>query len=157
MRVPLGTCWASGTGLRDRAGAAGAGASTMHALAGQAQRGLDLMCAQRSGSRRRPERQADVQNWIAERGRDPAPAHDLKRGLDHRPEGSQAARVETIADKFFGAKVLQDVLDRDSGHGVLGSPTTRRSAFMWRQPGRRIYDDPTRCTTRGARQLAEGE
>jgi len=59
-------------------------------------------------------------------------------------EGAQAARADISLIKFFGAKVLLDVLDRAiQVHGGLGVSDDTPLAFMWRQArSARIYDGP---------------
>ncbi|HEY6548624.1 MAG TPA: acyl-CoA dehydrogenase family protein, partial [Vicinamibacteria bacterium] len=58
--------------------------------------------------------------------------------------GAKAARVDISLIKFFGAKVLQDVLDRAiQVHGGLGVTDDTPLSFMWRQArSARIYDGP---------------
>ena len=59
-------------------------------------------------------------------------------------DGARAARVDISLIKFFGAKVLLDVLDRAiQVHGGLGVTDDTPLSFMWRQArSARIYDGP---------------
>jgi acyl-CoA dehydrogenase len=116
---------------------------------GQAARAFDLMCAY---SLRRvafggplAEKQT-VQNWIAESAAEIEAARlmTLHAAWAMDQQGAKAARVEISLIKFFGARVLMDVLDRAiQVHGGLGVSDDTPLAFMWRQ-GRsaRIYDGP---------------
>ena len=116
---------------------------------GQAQRAFDLMCAH---ARRRQafggplaEKQT-VQNWIADSAAEIQAARlmTLHAAWTIDREGARAARVDISLIKFFGAKVLMDVLDRAiQVHGGLGVSDDTPLAFMWRQArSARIYDGP---------------
>ena len=87
-----------------------------------------------------------VQNWIAESAAEIQAARlmTLHAAWTIDRAGARAARVDISLIKFFGAKVLMDVLDRAiQVHGGLGISDDTPLAFMWRQ-GRaaRIYDGP---------------
>jgi acyl-CoA dehydrogenase len=116
---------------------------------GQAQRGLDLMC---SYAKRRQafggplaEKQT-VQNWIAESAAEIQAARlmTLHAAWTIDQKGAKVAKVDISLIKFFGARVLQDVLDRAiQVHGGLGVSDDTPLAFMWRQArAARIYDGP---------------
>jgi acyl-CoA dehydrogenase len=87
-----------------------------------------------------------VQNWIAESAAEIEAARLLTLHAAWRIDqvGQKAARVEIALIKFFGAKVLLDVLDRAiQVHGGLGVSDDTPLAFMWRQArSARIYDGP---------------
>jgi alkylation response protein AidB-like acyl-CoA dehydrogenase len=116
---------------------------------GQAQRGFELMCAY---ARRRQafggplSDKQTVQNWIADSAAEIQAARlmTLHAAWTIDREGAKAARVDISLIKFFGAKVLLDVLDRAiQVHGGLGVSDDTPLAFMWRQArSARIYDGP---------------
>ena len=116
---------------------------------GQAQRALDLMCgyAKRRHAFGGPlaDKQT-VQNWIAESAAEIQAARlmTLHAAWTIDQKGARAARVDISLIKFFGARVLQDVLDRAiQVHGGLGVSDDTPLAFMWRQArAARIYDGP---------------
>ena len=116
---------------------------------GQAQRALEMMCA-RAKSRVAfggplAEKQT-VQNWIAESAAEIEAARLLTLQAAWRIDqrGAKAARADVSLVKFFGAKVLFDVLDRAvQVHGGLGVSDDTPLAFMWRQArAARLYDGP---------------
>jgi alkylation response protein AidB-like acyl-CoA dehydrogenase len=116
---------------------------------GQAQRAFDLMCqyAKRREAFDSPlSDKQTVQNWIADSAAEIMAARlmTLQAAWMIDQVGQKGARVEISLIKFFGAKVLMDVLDRAiQVHGGLGVSDDTPLAFMWRQ-GRasRIYDGP---------------
>lgn len=116
---------------------------------GQAQRGFDLMCryaTQREAFGGLLADKQTVQNWIADSAAEMQAARlmTLHAAWMMDTHGPKSARVEISLIKFFGAKVLMDVLDRAiQVHGGLGVSDDTPLAFMWRQ-GRaaRIYDGP---------------
>jgi acyl-CoA dehydrogenase len=59
-------------------------------------------------------------------------------------QGASAARVDISLIKFFGAKVLHDVIDRAlQAHGALGYSTDLPLEAMYRfARGARFYDGP---------------
>jgi acyl-CoA dehydrogenase len=87
-----------------------------------------------------------VQNWIAESAAEIQAARlmTLHAAWTIDQKGAKAAKVDISLIKFFGAKVLQDVLDRAiQVHGGLGVSDDTPLAFMWRQArAARIYDGP---------------
>ena len=116
---------------------------------GQAQRAFDMMC--RYALKREAfggplaEKQT-VQNWIADSAAEMQAARLMTLHAAWKIDqlGQRAARVDISLIKFFGAKMLMDVLDRAiQAHGGLGVSDDIPLAFMWRQ-GRaaRIYDGP---------------
>jgi acyl-CoA dehydrogenase len=116
---------------------------------GQAQRAFDLMCAyslKREAFGGPLAEKQTVQNWIADSAAEIQAARLVTLHAAWRidREGSRGARTEISLIKFFGAKVMMDVLDRAiQVHGGLGVSDDTPLAFMWRQ-GRaaRIYDGP---------------
>ncbi len=114
---------------------------------GQMQRAFELMC------RRALERAAfgstlaekqTVQNWIADSVAEIQAARLLTLHAAHKIDQGDQARVEISLIKFFGAKVLHDVIDRAiQVHGALGITEDTPLASMYRAArGARIYDGP---------------
>ncbi len=114
---------------------------------GQSQRALDLMC------RRALERVAfgstlakkqTVQNWIADSVAEIQAARLLTLHAAHKIDQGDEARVEISLIKFWGAKVLHDVIDRAiQVHGALGVSGDTPLESMYRQArSARIYDGP---------------
>ena len=116
---------------------------------GQCGRALDMLC-ERALSRYAhgsllAEKQT-VQNWIADSWTE---MHAFRLMTLHAAwvideHGSSAARTEIAAIKFFGAKVLHDVIDRAvQVHGSLGYSTDMPLEQMYRLArSARIYDGP---------------
>jgi acyl-CoA dehydrogenase len=112
---------------------------------GQSQRALDLMC------RRALEREAfgstlarkeTVQNWIADSVAEIQAARLLTLHAAHKIDQGDEARVEVSLIKFWGAKVLHDVIDRAiQVHGALGVSEDTPLELMYRLArSARIYD-----------------
>lgn len=116
---------------------------------GQAQRALDMMCQyslKRYAFGETLSHKQTVQNWIAESAAEIQAFRLMTLHAAWKIDqlGPKDARVDISLIKFFGAKVLMDVLDRAiQVHGGLGVSDDTPLAFMWRQ-GRaaRIYDGP---------------
>jgi alkylation response protein AidB-like acyl-CoA dehydrogenase len=116
---------------------------------GQGQRAFDLMCRyalQREAFGSPLADKQTVQNWIADSYTEMQAARlmTLQAAWKIDQLGQREARVDISMIKYFGAKVLMDVLDRAiQVHGGLGMSDDTPLAFMWRQ-GRaaRIYDGP---------------
>jgi len=116
---------------------------------GQAQRAFEMMCAHAKSRVAFGGPLADkqtVQNWIAESAAEIEAARLLTLQAAWRIDqrGAKEARADVSLIKFFGAKVLFDVLDRAvQVHGGLGVSDDTPLAFMWRQArAARIYDGP---------------
>jgi alkylation response protein AidB-like acyl-CoA dehydrogenase len=116
---------------------------------GQAQRAFDLMCEyslRRQAFGSPLAEKETVQNWIADSAAEIQAARlmTLHAAWMIDQLGQKAARVDVSLIKFFGAKVLMDVLDRAiQVHGGLGVTDDTPLAFMWRQArSARIYDGP---------------
>jgi acyl-CoA dehydrogenase len=114
---------------------------------GQAQRAFELMC------RRALTREAfgstlaekqTVQNWIADSAAEIQAARLLTQHAAYKIDKGEDARVEISLIKFFGAKVLHDVIDRAiQVHGALGVTEDTPLASMYRAArAARIYDGP---------------
>jgi len=116
---------------------------------GQAQRAFDQMCQYAKKRQAFDSPLADkqtVQNWIADSAAEMQAARLMTLHAAWKIDqlGQKEARIDISLIKFFGAKVLMDVLDRAiQVHGGLGVADDTPLAFMWRQ-GRaaRIYDGP---------------
>ena len=114
---------------------------------GQAQRAFELLC-ERANSRFAHgswlSEKGEIQRWVAESAAEIQAARlmtlDAARALD---EGSEA-RVEISLIKFWGARVLHDVIDRAiQVHGALGVTADTPLERMYREARyARIYDGP---------------
>jgi acyl-CoA dehydrogenase len=114
---------------------------------GQMQRAFELMC------RRALEREAfgstlaekqTVQNWIADSAAEIQACRLLTLDAAHKIDGGDEARVEVSLIKFYGARVLNEVIDRAvQVHGALGLTDDTPLGRMYVQArGARIYDGP---------------
>jgi acyl-CoA dehydrogenase len=114
---------------------------------GQAQRAFELMC-QRALSRRAfgstlAEKQT-IQNWIADSAAEIQAARLMTLNAAAKIDSGDEARVEISLIKFWGARVLHDVIDRAiQVHGALGVSEDTPLAKMYRHARfARIYDGP---------------
>jgi acyl-CoA dehydrogenase len=116
---------------------------------GQSQRAFDMMC-ERALSRYThgsllSEKQT-VQNWVAESRAEMHAARlmTLHAAWKMDKVGASAARVEIAMIKWYGAKVLHDVIDRSlQVHGGLGYSSDMPLEAMYRAArAARIYDGP---------------
>jgi acyl-CoA dehydrogenase len=131
---------------------------------GVARRAFDMLC-QRSLYRHAHgstlSGHQSVQNWIADSAAEMQAArlmtlHAAWR-MDH--EGVLAARQDIAMIKYFGAKVLHDVIDRSiQAHGALGYSTDLPLEAMYRYArAARIYDGPDEVHRSSvARQVLRG-
>jgi acyl-CoA dehydrogenase len=114
---------------------------------GQSQRAFELLC------RRSLEREAfggpladkqTVQNWIADSAAEIQASRLLTQHAAAKIDSGEDARVEISLIKFFGAKVLHDVIDRAvQVHGALGITEDTPLASMYREArAARLYDGP---------------
>lgn len=85
-----------------------------------------------------------VQNWIADSYVEIQAARQLTLSAAKKIDQGDEARVEISAIKFFGAKVLHDVIDRAiQVHGARGVSGDTPLEGMYRLArGARIYDGP---------------
>jgi alkylation response protein AidB-like acyl-CoA dehydrogenase len=114
---------------------------------GQAQRAFELMCA-RATSRFAHgsllSEKGEIQRYVAESAAEIQAARlmtlDAARAMDRGGE----ARIEIALIKFWGARVLHDVIDRAiQVHGALGVTGDTPLEFMYREARyARIYDGP---------------
>jgi len=116
---------------------------------GQSKRAFDMLC-ERSVSRYLHgsllgEKQM-VQQWIADSAAEMQAARLLTLYAAWKMDqvGAPAARVEIAMIKYYGAKVLYDVIDRAiQAHGALGYSTDLPLESMYRNArAARIYDGP---------------
>src|SRR5947209_1421004 len=102
-----------------------------------------------------------VQNWIADSTAEMQAARlmTLHAAWKMDTEGVAAARMDIGLIKFFGAKVLHDVVDRAlQAHGSLGYSTDLPLEAMYRYArGARFYDGPDEVHRASvARQVLRG-
>jgi acyl-CoA dehydrogenase len=131
---------------------------------GQSRRAFDMLC-ERAVSRYAhgstlAEKQT-IQNWVADSMAEMAAARLMTLQaawkMDH--EGAAAARVEIAMIKYFGAKVLYDVIDRAiQVHGSLGFSCDLPLEHMYRAARvARLYDGPDEVHRQTvARQVLKG-
>jgi alkylation response protein AidB-like acyl-CoA dehydrogenase len=114
---------------------------------GQAQRAFELLC------RRALTREAfggplaekqTVQNWIADSAAEIQACRLLTAHAAAKIDSGDDARIEISLIKFYGAKMLHDVIDRAvQVHGALGVTEDTPLASMYRNARyARIYDGP---------------
>ncbi|WP_236793774.1 acyl-CoA dehydrogenase family protein [Amycolatopsis sp. GM8] len=127
---------------------------------GQAKRALDMLCERAtyrySHGSTLAEKQT-VQNWIADSAAEIAAARLLTLHAAWRIDtvGSKAAREDIALIKFYGAKVLHDVIDRAvQAHGSLGFSADLPLEAMYRRArAARIYDGPDEVHRQSAARL----
>jgi acyl-CoA dehydrogenase len=116
---------------------------------GQARRAFDMLCEralQREAFGTPLAQKQTVQNWIADSAVEMEAARllTLQAAWVMDQHGSTAARREIGMIKFYGAKVLHDVIDRAIQiHGSLGYSSDLPLESMYRHArAARIYDGP---------------
>jgi acyl-CoA dehydrogenase len=116
---------------------------------GQARRAFDIMCEralQREAFGKKLASQQTVQNWIADSAAEMQAARlmTLHAAWVIDTQGAAAARKEISMIKFFGAKVLHDVIDRAiQVCGALGYSSDLPLEEMYRHArAARLYDGP---------------
>lgn len=114
---------------------------------GAAQRSFEMMCAysQKRKSFGEPlAKKQTVQNWIADSAAEISAARLMTLNAAWKLDRGDDARVEISLIKFFGARVLHDVIDRAiQVHGALGySKDTPLEMFYRDARAARIYDGP---------------
>jgi alkylation response protein AidB-like acyl-CoA dehydrogenase len=114
---------------------------------GAAQRSFEMMCSyalkRRSFGEPLAEKQT-VQNWIADSAAEINAARMLTLHAAWKMDRGEDARVEISIIKFYGARVLNEVVDRAiQVHGALGySKDTPLEMFYRDARAARIYDGP---------------
>jgi len=114
---------------------------------GVAQRSFELMCRRALSREAFGEPLANkqsVQNWIADSKAEMDAARLMTLHAAWKMDQKLDARVEISLIKFFGAKVLHDVIDRAiQVHGAKGvSGDTPLEMFYRQARGARLYDGP---------------
>ncbi|MFN2491356.1 MAG: acyl-CoA dehydrogenase family protein [Pyrinomonadaceae bacterium] len=114
---------------------------------GAAQRSFEMMCryAVRRQSFGEPlAKKQTVQNWIADSAAEINAARLMTLNAAWKLDRGDDARIEISLIKFFGARVLHDVIDRAiQVHGALGySKDTPLEMFYRDARAARIYDGP---------------
>ena len=114
---------------------------------GVAQRSLELMCRhvlQREAFGSKLAEKQTIQNWIADSTAEIQAARLMTLHAAWKMDQKLDARVDISLIKFFGARVLIDVIDRAiQAHGAAGiSGDTPLEAFYREARAARIYDGP---------------
>jgi alkylation response protein AidB-like acyl-CoA dehydrogenase len=114
---------------------------------GVAQRSLELMCrwvVQREAFGSKLAEKQTVQNWIADSTAEIQAARLMTLHAAWKMDQKLDARVDISLIKFFGAKVLIDVIDRAiQAHGAAGiSGDLPLESFYREARAARIYDGP---------------
>jgi acyl-CoA dehydrogenase len=114
---------------------------------GQAQRAFELMVTRAINRQSFGGPLSDkqtIQNWIADSAAEIQAARLLTLNAAAKIDAGDEARVEISLIKFWGAKVLHDVIDRAiQVHGALGVSEDTPLAKMYRHARfARIYDGP---------------
>jgi acyl-CoA dehydrogenase len=131
---------------------------------GVAQRAFDMLCERatyRYAHGNVLAKHETVQNWIADSAAEMQAARlmTLHAAWKMDTEGVAAARKDISLIKFYGAKVLIDVVDRAlQAHGSLGYSTDLPLEAMYRYArGARFYDGPDEVHRQSAaRQILRG-
>jgi acyl-CoA dehydrogenase len=131
---------------------------------GQARRAFDMLCEralQREAFGKKLASHETVQNWIADSAAEMSAARlmTLHAAWMIDTQGAAAARKEISLIKFYGAKVLHDVIDRAIQiHGSLGYSSDLPLEEMYRHArAARIYDGPDEVhRVSVARQILSG-
>lgn len=114
---------------------------------GAAQRSFEMMCTyalQRKSFGEPLAKKQTVQNWIADSAAEISAARLMTLNAAWKLDRGEDARVEISLIKFFGARVMHDVIDRAiQVHGALGySKDTPLEMFYRNARAARIYDGP---------------
>jgi acyl-CoA dehydrogenase len=131
---------------------------------GVARRAFDMLCERslyRESHGKTLSQHQTVQNWIADSEAEMTAARlmTLHAAWKMDTEGVTSARKDIALIKFYGAKVLHDVVDRAlQAHGALGYSTDLPLEAMYRfARAARIYDGPDEVHRASvARQVLRG-
>jgi alkylation response protein AidB-like acyl-CoA dehydrogenase len=114
---------------------------------GQAQRAFELMCARANGRWAHGSllsEKGEIQRFVAESAAEIQAARLVTLDAAMAMDSGSEARVEISLIKFWGARVLHDVIDRAiQVHGALGVTSDTPLERMYREARyARIYDGP---------------
>jgi acyl-CoA dehydrogenase len=114
---------------------------------GQMQRAFELMCSyslEREAFGGPLAEKQTVQNWIADSAAEIQACRLMTLDAAHKIDHASNARVEIAMIKYWGARVLHDVIDRAiQAHGSLGFSGDVPLEQMYRAArAARIYDGP---------------
>jgi acyl-CoA dehydrogenase len=114
---------------------------------GAAQRSFEMMCSyalKRQSFGEPLAKKQTVQNWIADSAAEINAARLMTLNAAWKLDRGDDARIEISLIKFFGARVLHEVIDRAiQVHGALGySKDTPLEMFYRDARAARIYDGP---------------
>ncbi len=114
---------------------------------GQAQRAFELMCERakvRYAHGSYLSEKGDIQAWIAESAAEIQAARMMTLDAARAIDAGGEARVEISLIKFWGARMLHNVIDRAiQVHGALGVTGDTPLEFMYREARyARLYDGP---------------
>jgi alkylation response protein AidB-like acyl-CoA dehydrogenase len=114
---------------------------------GAAQRSFEMMCRyslSRESFGEPLAKKQTIQNWIADSAAEINAARLMTLNAAWKMDRGDDARVEISLIKFYGARVLNDVIDRAiQTHGALGySKDTPLEMFFRDARAARIYDGP---------------
>lgn len=114
---------------------------------GAAQRSFEMMCAyslKRQSFGEPLAKKQTVQNWIADSAAEISAARLMTLNAAWKLDRGDDARIEISLIKFFGARVLHDVIDRAiQVHGALGYSKDLPLEMFYRDArAARIYDGP---------------
>jgi alkylation response protein AidB-like acyl-CoA dehydrogenase len=114
---------------------------------GQAERAFELMCARattRFAHGSLLSEKGEIQRYVAESAAEIQAARLMTLDAARAMDAGSEARVEIALIKFWGARVLHDVIDRAiQVHGALGVTADTPLEFMYREARyARIYDGP---------------
>jgi acyl-CoA dehydrogenase len=131
---------------------------------GVARRAFDMLCERslyRESHGKTLSQHQTIQNWIADSEAEMTAARlmTLHAAWKMDTEGVASARKDIALIKFYGAKVLHDVVDRAlQAHGALGYSTDLPLEAMYRfARAARIYDGPDEVHRASvARQVLRG-
>jgi acyl-CoA dehydrogenase len=131
---------------------------------GVAHRAFDMLCERslyRESHGKTLSQHQTIQNWIADSEAEMSAARlmTLHAAWKMDAEGVASARKEIALIKFYGARVLHDVVDRSlQAHGALGYSTDLPLEAMYRfARAARIYDGPDEVHRASvARQVLRG-
>jgi acyl-CoA dehydrogenase len=131
---------------------------------GVSRRAFDMLCERALSRYSHGSLLADkqtIQNWIADSAAEMQAARlmTLHAAWKIDTEGASAARREIALIKFYGARVLHDVVDRAlQAHGALGYSTDLPLEQMYRfARAARLYDGPDEVHRQSvARQILRG-